>query len=108
MQMKLNVRTCLFYEYKLGTTATEATKKIRTVFGNESLQVRVAQIWYGKFKDGHTNVQDDARSGRPSLIDDGLLRTAIEANPNLCCWELADQFSVCEETIRVHLQSLGK
>lgn len=108
MQMKIKIRTCLFYEYKLGTKAKEATDKICSVFGNDCLKVRVAHFWYKKFKNGHDDLNDEERCGRLSELDDDLLKNAIEANTSLSCRELADQFDVCSETVRTHLKSIGK
>jgi len=99
---------CLLYEFKLGTSAVEAARKVCEAFGHGAISERVAQYWYAKFKTGDECTEDRPRSGRPTIIDDAALQSEIEADQKQSCQELAYKFGVGEETIREHLHIIGK
>ncbi|GBM28904.1 hypothetical protein AVEN_265291-1 [Araneus ventricosus] len=44
--------------------------------------------WYGAFSEGKTDVHEERRTGRPSVISDALLRRMEEANRRLTLREL--------------------
>ena len=102
------LRSCLLYEFKLGTSATEAARKIGVAFGVGVISERVAQNWFRRFRYGDESLEDAPRSGRPIVVDDSILREAIELDPGQTCQQLADKFCVDEETIRLHLHQIGK
>lgn len=102
------IRACLLYEFKLGTKAAEASRKICTAFGDDAVSERTAQKWFKKFVSGDESLEDSPRSGRPSVIDNEELRAVIENDSKLTCQELSQMFSVSDETIRLHLHQLGK
>ncbi|GFX26603.1 histone-lysine N-methyltransferase SETMAR [Trichonephila clavipes] len=47
------------------------------VYGTEAIRDSKVRKWVRKFKDGRTNVHDEERSGRPSVITDDLMQ-AVE------------------------------
>ena len=51
---------------------------------------------------------DEPRSGRPQVLNDEVLKAANEQDSSLTCGELARQFNVSDETVRLHLHHLGK
>jgi [histone H3]-lysine36 N-dimethyltransferase SETMAR len=69
---------------------------------------RTARHWFQKFRSGDVSVCDAQRSGRPQAVDNEALQAAIEEDSSLTCGELARQFNVSAETVRVHLHSVGK
>lgn len=102
------IRACLLYEFKLGTNAAEATRKICRAFGQNTVTERTAQNWYRTFRSGDMTLEDQPRSGRPSSLDEEQLKQAIEEDSSLTCQESAERFNVSDETIRRHLHQLGK
>lgn len=102
------IRACLLYEFKLGSKAAVACRKIRTAFGEDVISERTAQKWFKKFASGDEGIDDAPRSGRPTVIDDEELRVLVESNPRVSCQELARVFKVSVETVRLHLHRLGK
>lgn len=105
---KTLIRGCLLYEYKHGTKAAVAAQKICTAFGDDVVSDRTAQKWFKKFSSGDFNLNDEARSGRPKIINNEDLQQVVEANSSTTCLELAERFNVSDETIRLHLHQLGK
>lgn len=103
-----HIRHCMLYEFKKGSSATEAARNIRSVYGNEALSVRTCQRWFGQFRSGNFSLEDSPRSGRPSSVNIELLQTVVEENPKQTARELAKQFNTSHTSIIKHLHELGK
>ena len=82
------IRSCLLYEFKLGSNASETTRKINFDIGEDAVKKRTARNWFQKFSSGDENLEDAPRSGRPISISNDELRKAVESNSNLTCHEL--------------------
>ena len=50
---KLIIRACLLYEFKLGTSASSASHKLCTAFGEGAVSERTARNWFQKFCSGN-------------------------------------------------------
>ena len=100
------IRACLLYEFKLGTNAAEATRKICRAFGQNTVTEPMHKT--GTERSEVVTLEDQPRSGRPSSLDEEQLKQAIEEDSSLTCQELAERFNVSDETIRRHLHQLGK
>ena len=50
---KLIIHACLLYEFKLGTSASSASRKLCTAFGENAVSERTAQNWFQKFCSGN-------------------------------------------------------
>ena len=55
-----------------GESSAETHKQIVAVYGNVMSRQNVTK-WCREFSEGRTDVHDEQRSGRPSLISDDLL-----------------------------------
>jgi transposase len=58
----VNIKFCV----KLGKMPTESHEMLQTAYGDDSLSRSSVFEWFKRFKDGHGDLQDDPRSGRPS------------------------------------------
>jgi len=105
---KIVIRSCLFYEFKLGTNVIHAVKRICSAFGEGAVNVRTAQKWCRTFESGDTTLNEEPRSGRPSVIGDSILVTTLQNDTSQTCEELSKKLNVGAETIRCHLHHLGK
>ena len=56
---------------------------------------------------GHTNLQEEPRRGRPSVVDYEVLCQRIEANPATSTWQLSQELGSSRLTIGRHLHELG-
>ena len=97
----------LLYEFRKGSTASQALKNINTVYPN-GLSRRTCYRWFEKFKKEDFDLEDHCRSGRPGQIDNDRLKSLIESNPRQALRELATIMECSQESIRQHLQQLGK
>jgi hypothetical protein len=62
MEQRVNIEFCV----KLGETPTETNEMLQIVYGDEALSCSSVFEWFKLFKDGREDLQDDARSERPS------------------------------------------
>ena len=60
-----------------GTTAAEIHRQICDVYGEGAMSDSMVRRWVRLFNEGREDVHDDERSGRPSLVNDDMVR-AIE------------------------------
>ena len=53
---------------------SEIHHQICQVYGDNAMNVGMVGKWVRLFNEGRENVHDEARSGRPSLVNDDLVR----------------------------------
>ena len=104
---EVHVRHCKLFEFHKGSNATVATKNICDVYPS-ALDVRKCQRWFSKFKSGNFDLSDSYRSGRPTTLDNDMLRAEVEANPCQTIEELSNTLNQPWSTIQEHLQQIGK
>jgi transposase len=91
---KIVIRACMLYEFKLGSSATAAARKMCQAFGTDVVNERTVQTWYRKFQEGDESLEGAPRSGRPTAVDNESLLEDIEADNGQTCEEMAQQFKV--------------
>jgi len=57
---------------------SESHHHICQVYGDNAMSDGMVRKWVRMFNEGRDNVQDEARSGRPSLVNDDLVRKVNE------------------------------
>ncbi|XP_029654275.1 histone-lysine N-methyltransferase SETMAR-like, partial [Octopus sinensis] len=63
--------------------------------------------WFAKFEAGEFSLKDDGRSGRPSTLDEDVLKANFEESSNITTRELAEELEVSISTAQEHLGKLG-
>ena len=64
--------------------------QISQVYGDNAMSDGMVRKWVRMFNEGRENVHDEARSGRPSLVNDDLVR---KVNGRVC--DDVSQFLIC-------------
>jgi len=102
-----HMRHCMLYEFHKGSNPTTAVKNITAVYP-EGVSVRNCRRWFLKFKEGNFDLTDEPRSGRPSLLDDELLKAAVEEDPRQTIRTLSQRLDAPWSTVQEHLKKIGK
>jgi len=108
MLEKKEMRTILFYDFKLGRKATETARNINNVFGQHTTNLRTVQRWFSKFRSGNESLEDEEHGSRPSQVDDDHLKKLINADPHKNSREVAQELNVHQSTVVCHLKKIGK
>jgi len=89
---------CVKFCFKLGKTATETWKMLQQAFGDECMSRTQCFEWYSNFKTGRTLIDEDPRSGRPSMSTDDVhidaVRHLILQNCRLTIREIAEDVGI--------------
>ncbi|GBN93450.1 hypothetical protein AVEN_182407-1 [Araneus ventricosus] len=73
----------------------EIHRQLVEIYGENVMTDGMVRKWVRQFNDGRTNVHDEARSGRPSVINDGLVAKVdekIRENRRFTIRTLFDEF----------------
>jgi len=68
------IRSVIRFLYARNVLPSEIHHQICQVYGDNAMSDGVVRKWVRVFNEGRENVQDEARSGRPSLVNDDLVR----------------------------------
>ena len=104
----MNIRHCMLFKFNEGKYATEATKSICLVYGDNTLTVRTCHNWFARFKAGDFDLNDKKRVWRSVEADDAYLAELLEEDPRRSTRQLAKKMSVTNSTVWNRLKALGK
>lgn len=102
------IRVLLRHYWKQHINAKEAATKICDIEGKDIVSIRTAQKWFKKFNEGHTNLEDESRSGRPRTVDTKAILEAVENNPSTSSRVLSHELDIPQTSIVRHLHEIGK
>ena len=104
---KEHLRHILLFYFRKGKNASQAHKKLCSVYGDEALKERQCQNWFAKFRSGDFSLKDEKRSGRPVEVDDDLIKAIIDSDRHSTTREIAEKLHVSHTCIENHLKQLG-
>ena len=62
MEQRLAIKFC----FKAGKSAMDTLQMVNAAYGDQALTLSNVFRWYGRFRDGREDIEDDRRSGRPT------------------------------------------
>jgi len=69
---------------------SEVHHQICQVYGDNAMSDGMVRKWVRMFNEGRENVHDEARGGRPSLVNDDLLRKFNKRVRDDRCFTISD------------------
>ena len=105
---KMHFRHVMLWEFKQGSSSRVTAQKLCSVCGEGVITDRAVRNWFIKFRSGDTNLKDEPRTGRPSFVDDDILKAILEENPRQTTRDLAEKLNTSQSTICRHLEKMGK
>jgi [histone H3]-lysine36 N-dimethyltransferase SETMAR len=104
---KSRLRELLLYEFRKGSTTTEAYKNICQTEGPDVVSYSTVKYWFRKFSSGDEDLSDQPRSGRPTTFDQEFLTEALSICPTSSTRQLAADIGSSKSTVSRHLHELG-
>ncbi|VDP44408.1 unnamed protein product [Heligmosomoides polygyrus] len=83
MDQKMIVRACLLYDFKLKKSAAESHRSLVDALGKDVVFKRQYERWFQRFAADYESLEDDEHERQAPIMDDDLLRTAVEADPTI-------------------------
>ena len=68
----------LFFAFNRDQKASEVTKDICAVYGEDAIPERTVRDWFARFKRGNFDLNDAPRSGRPIKMNEDQLRDLLK------------------------------
>ena len=93
---------CIKFCQKLEDSQTETICKIHQIFGESAMSVTQIKVWYNKFKDSCTLVENNEYSRRPSTCYNDVIieevKILIMANHCLTVQEIGDELGINKDS----------
>ncbi|GBM52236.1 hypothetical protein AVEN_31053-1 [Araneus ventricosus] len=89
------VRSVIRFLNAKNVKPAEIPRQLAEIYGENVMTDGMVRRWVRQFNDGRTNVHDEARSGRPSVVNDGLVAKVnekIRGNSGFTIRMLCDEF----------------
>ncbi|GBN58203.1 hypothetical protein AVEN_24301-1 [Araneus ventricosus] len=77
-------------------------RQLVDIYGENVMTDGMVRKWVRQYNDGRTNVHDEARSGRPSVVNDGLVEKVnekIRESRQFTIRMLCDEFPQISKTV---------
>ncbi|RCN32316.1 hypothetical protein ANCCAN_21883 [Ancylostoma caninum] len=103
---KRDLQTIMLYEFKLRHNAAQATANINSAFGQGTASERNVRLCFGRYRKGDTTLEYQGGRVPRNVLDDEVLRDAMEGNRESSMRALATELGVSKSTISRHLRQM--
>jgi len=104
MDLSMEQRLVIKFCFKAGKSATDSLQMVNTAYGDQALSRSNVFRWYGGFRDGREDTEDDPRSGRPTEYrnDNNVekISQSLLQNRHLSLRMLADEVNIGKDAVR--------
>jgi len=84
------IRSVIHFLKARNVLPSEIYYQICQVYGDNAMSDGIVRKWVRMFNEGRENVHDEARSGRPFLVNDNLVRKFNERVRDDRCFTISD------------------
>ncbi|GFX69177.1 HTH_48 domain-containing protein [Trichonephila clavipes] len=102
------VRAVIRFLCAQGFKSVDIHPQISAVYGENIMRDGMVRKWVRAFKDGRTNIHDEERSGRPSVIPDELINIVdckVKENRRFAISSLAEKFPAVSRSVLYEIVS---
>lgn len=102
------VRAVIRFLTAKGLKAIDIHREISSVYGENIMSDGMVRKWVRAFKDGRSNVHDEERSGRPSVITEDLVQKVdqkVKGNRRFTISALSDEFPLVSRSVLYEIVS---
>jgi transposase len=100
MEQRLAIKFC----FKAGKSAMETLQMLHAAYGDQALSRSDVFRWYGRFRDGQEDTEDNSRSGRPTECHNDnnvkMISQLLLQNRHLSLRLLADEVNIGKDRVR--------
>jgi len=104
MDLSMEQRLVIKFCFRAGKSAMETLQMVNAAYGDQALSRLNVFRWYGQFRDGREDIEDDPRSGQPTeCCNDNNVKKISQLllqNRHLSQRMLADEVNVGKDTMR--------
>jgi len=104
MDLSMEQRLVIKFCFKAGKIATENLQMVNAAYGDQALSRSNVFRWYGWFRDGREDTEDDPRSGRPTERRNdnniGKISPLLLQNGHISLRMLADEVNIGKDAVR--------
>ena len=105
---KSKIRVVHEYEFRRGTSVSQAARNINEVLGGNVANERTVRQWLERFRSGDFSLENKPR-GRPATkIDNDELKAVVKEDTSQTTCALSDRFNVSIPTALDHLKQIRK
>ena len=100
MEQRLAIKFC----FKAGKSAKETLQMVHAAYGDQALSCSNVFQWYGRFRDGQEDIEDDPRIGQATECRNDnnvdMISQLLLQNRHLSLRMLADEVNIGKDTVR--------
>ena len=104
MDLSMEQRLAIKFCFKAGKSVTETLQVVNAVYGDQALSRSNVFQWYGRFRDGREDVEDNPRSGWPTECSNDnnveKISQLLLQKRHLSLRMLADELNIGKDTVR--------
>ena len=104
MDLSMEQRLAIKFCFKAGKSATETLQMVNAAYGDQALSRSNVFRWYGRFRDGWKDIENDPRSGQPTEChSDNIVKKISQLllqNHHLSLRMIADEVNISKDTVR--------
>ena len=104
MDLSMEQRLAIKFCFKVGESAKETLQMVNAACGDQALSRSNVFRWYGRFRDGREDIEDDPRSVRPTECRNDnnveMISQLLLQNRHLSLRMLEDEVNIGKDTVR--------